>query len=108
MPIDGPVLLAQTDAWTILWIVLGAFKQTVDIFQLKVFFTPTLENFSIIWGGQFDIKTKLINSLIVAGATVAVTIPLATAAAYSFSRFKMRGGRFLLVLILSLSLYLLW
>ena len=37
----------------------------------------------------------------VAGATVLVTIPLATVAAYSFSRFRLLGGRVLLVMILA-------
>lgn len=85
----------------IVWMVLAAFKTTVDVFQLKLFFEPTLDNFRTIWGGQFDIKNKLINSLIIATCTVVVTIPLATLAAYSFSRFRMLGGRFLLVMILS-------
>ena len=83
------------------WVLLAAFKRQVDVYQLKLFFEPTLENFKIIWGGQFDIKTKLINSALVAGATVLVTIPLATVAAYSFSRFKLVGGKVLLVMILA-------
>ena len=33
----------------IYWIISGAFKQQVDIFQLKLLFTPTLENFKIIF-----------------------------------------------------------
>lgn len=94
-------LIAVVILLPIVWVFLAAFKQQVDVYQLKLFFTPTLENFKIIWGGQFDIKNKLINSVIVAGATVLITIPLATIAAYSFSRFRMVGGKILLVMILA-------
>ena len=94
-------LIALVILVPIVWILLAAFKKQVDVYQLKVFFEPTLENFAVIWGGQFDIKNKLINSVVVAGATVLITIPLATVAAYSFSRFRMIGGRVLLVMILA-------
>ena len=94
-------LIALAILVPIVWILLAAFKRQVDVYQLKVFFQPTLENFKIIWGGQFDIKNKLINSVVVAGATVLITIPLATVAAYSFSRFRMLGGKVLLVMILA-------
>ena len=94
-------LIALVILVPIAWVLLAAFKQQVDVYQLKLFFTPTLENFKIIWGGQFDIKNKLINSVIVAGSTVLVTIPLATVAAYSFSRFRLFGGKVLLVMILA-------
>ena len=78
------ILIAVVILAPIVWIILGAFKRTVDIFQLKLFFEPTLENFKTIWGGQFDIKNKLINSTAIAFATVLITIPLATTAAYAF------------------------
>ena len=94
-------LIALVILVPIIWVLLAAFKQQVDVYQIKLFFQPTLENFKIIWGGQFDIKNKLINSLIVAGATVLITIPLATFAAYSFSRFRLLGGKVLLVMILA-------
>jgi multiple sugar transport system permease protein len=94
-------LIAVVILLPIVWIWLAAFKRPVDVYQLKLWFEPTLENFRIIWGGQFDIKTKLINSTLIALATVLITIPLATLAAYAFSRFRMIGGRFLLVMILS-------
>jgi len=94
-------LIALVILVPIVWVLLAAFKQQVDVYQIKLFFEPTLENFKTIWGGQFDIKNKLINSVIVSGATVLVTIPLATFAAYSFSRFRLFGGKVLLVMILA-------
>ncbi len=85
----------------IYWIISGAFKQQVDIFQLKLLFTPTLENFKIIFKSPYNLLDKLYNSTIVAFSTVVVAIPLATIAAYSFSRFRLTGERIMFVMILS-------
>ena len=85
----------------IYWIVSGAFKQQVDIFQLKLLFTPTLENFEIIFKSPYNLFDKLVNSTLVALSTVLITIPLATLAAYSFSRFRMKAEKVMFVTILA-------
>lgn len=85
----------------ILWIFLAAFKTHVDVYQLKLFFTPTLENFSIVFDSPYNLGDKLVNSTLVAGITVLLAIPIATCAAYSFSRFKLRGETTMLVMILA-------
>ena len=85
----------------IYWIVSGAFKQQVDIFQLKLLFTPTLDNFKIIFKSPYDLFDKLVNSTLVALSTVMITIPLATLAAYSFSRFRMKAEKVMFVTILA-------
>ena len=85
----------------IYWIVSGAFKKQVDIFQLKLLFSPTLENFKIIFKSPYNLLDNLFNSTIVAFSTVVVAIPLATMAAYSFSRFRLTGERILFVTILA-------
>ena len=85
----------------IYWIVSGAFKHQVDIFQLKLLFSPTLENFKIIFKSPYNLLDKLFNSTIVAFSTVVVAIPLATMAAYSFSRFRLTGERIMFVTILA-------
>jgi len=85
----------------ILWIFLAAFKTHVDVYQLKLFFTPTLENFSTVFDAPYNLGDKLINSTIVAGVTVLFAIPIATCAAYSFSRFKLRFETSMLVMILA-------
>jgi multiple sugar transport system permease protein len=85
----------------IAWIALAAFKQHVDVYQLKLFFTPTFENFKIVFEEPYKLGDKLKNSTIVATATVLIAIPVATCAAYSFSRFDLRGRTVLLVLILA-------
>ena len=85
----------------IYWIVSGAFKQQVDIFQLKLLFTPTLENFEIIFRSPYNLFDKLVNSTLVALSTILIAIPIATMAAYSFSRFRLKGERLMFVTILA-------
>lgn len=85
----------------IVWIFLAAFKTHVDVYQLKLFFTPTLENFSIVFDDPYRLGEKLFNSTIVALITVVFAIPIATLAAYSFSRFSLKGETMMLVIILA-------
>ncbi len=85
----------------IIWIFLAAFKTHVDVYQLKLFFTPTLENFGTVFDAPYNLGNKLINSTIVAGVTVLFAIPIATCAAYSFSRFRLRFETSMLVMILA-------
>ena len=85
----------------IIWIFLAAFKTHVDVYQLKLFFTPTLENFSVVFDDPYRLGEKLFNSTIVALVTVVIAIPIATLAAYSFSRFRLRGETTMLVIILA-------
>ena len=85
----------------IAWIVLASFKTHVDVYQLKMFFTPTLENFRTVFDEPYNLGAKLINSTIVASVTVIGAIPIATCAAYSFSRFELKAKTVLLVMILA-------
>jgi len=85
----------------ILWIFLAAFKNHIDVFQLKLFFAPTLENFGAVFGRPYELGHKLMNSTIVALVTVLFAVPIATMAAYSFSRFRLTGETAMLVAILA-------
>jgi multiple sugar transport system permease protein len=64
-------------------------------------FTPTLENFKAVFASPYYLGRKLVNSTIVATITVLIAIPAATAAAYSFSRFRMIGETAMLVTVLA-------
>jgi multiple sugar transport system permease protein len=83
------------------WIALAAFKSNVEVFQLKLFFSPTLANFAKILEPPYTIHLKLLNSAIVAFVVVIVSIPIATLAAYSLSRFKLYGSSLMLTAILA-------
>lgn len=85
----------------VIWIASGAFKQLVDIFQLRILFTPTLDNFAAIADPPFLAYQKMANSLIVALWAVVITIPLALLAAYSLSRYRLPGERLILFALLS-------
>ena len=54
----------------IIWIFMAAFKTHVDVYQLKLFFTPTLENFAEVFEEPYNLGDKLVNSTIVAFVTV--------------------------------------
>jgi multiple sugar transport system permease protein len=83
------------------WILSAAFKHYVDIYRLRLTFTPTLGNFVEIMREPFLVQDKLINSLIVSCSTVLITLPIATAAAYSFSRFRLFAHKSLMVAVLA-------
>ena len=85
----------------IIWICLAAFKNHVDVYQLKLLFRPTLDNFSAVFAPPYELGAKLANSTIVALVTVLIAIPVATMAAYSFSRFRLAGQTTMLVIILA-------
>jgi multiple sugar transport system permease protein len=85
----------------LLWILSAAFKHYVDIYKLRVTFTPTIGNFFEIMREPFRVQDKLINSIIVSVSTVVITLPIATAAAYSFSRFRLFAHKSMLVAVLA-------
>jgi len=65
---------------------------------------PTLQNFVVVFNQQhYFLKhfwLQLWNSVVVAVATGAITLLIATAAAFAISRLKVRGGRFVMNLAL--------
>jgi multiple sugar transport system permease protein len=85
----------------ILWMALTAFKRPVDLFDLTIIFTPTFDNFRTIFAPPWNIGRTLLNSTIVAGLTVLISIPFSPLAAYAFSRFEMRFKHALVFTILA-------
>jgi multiple sugar transport system permease protein len=87
-------------AFPIGWMILAAFKWPREVYELRLFFEPTLQNFVIAFNPPWNLGPKLFNSVIVASVTVLLAVPIATLAAYSFSRFDflMKRGLFLLIL----------
>jgi ABC-type glycerol-3-phosphate transport system permease component len=76
----------------IAWIAITAFKLPRDVYNLDsaLFFTPTLENLRTVFEHPWNLGSKIVNSFAVAGGTVLLAIPMATMAAYAFSRFEFR------------------
>ncbi len=66
-------LMAALVLFPLLWTVLGAFKQTVDLLTPvpKLFFTPTLDNIVYVLSRQ-SVLQALINSIVVSCASVVI------------------------------------
>lgn len=85
------VVLAVSDL-PLLWIVLTAFKPDQEIVAFPPTIIPnefTLENFQNLFLIS-PFASYLMNSLVVAVATTALTVVLGMFAAYSFTRFRFR------------------
>ena len=101
----------------IAWLALTAIKPQEKAYTTDIIFPPTLDNFRIIFSntsvlinegtererGQVgrNMAPNVFNSIIVSGATILIAIPLATIAAYAFSRYVFLGNRALLIWILT-------
>jgi len=101
----------------IFWLAITAIKPQEKAYSTTLIFQPTLENFAIIFSDASVIINEgterergevgrnmvpnVINSVVVSGATILIAIPLATLAAYAFSRYQFLGNGVLLIWILT-------
>ena len=84
----------------IFWITLSSFKDEREVCNPSLIFDPQILSYQILFNEPYDFGRLLWNSLLVCVLVVIITVPLAAAAAYSMSRFRIPAKRFLLVLIL--------
>ena len=84
----------------LIWMLLGAFKNQIDVYSVKLFFQPTLDNFSEIFRQPLLLGGRIWVSAFVSILTVSITIPLGAAAAYVLSRHRFRGRNTLFLAIL--------
>jgi multiple sugar transport system permease protein len=84
----------------IFWITLSSFKDEREVRNPSLIFDPQILSYQILFNEPYDFGRLLWNSLLVCVLVVIITVPLAAAAAYSMSRFRIPAKRFLLVLIL--------
>ena len=96
----GVLLVIAFVTFPLIWMLLGAFKNQIDIYSVKLFFKPTLDNFRAIFSNPTLLGNNIWVSALVAVLTVAITIPLAAAAAYVLSRHRFKGRNTLFLLIL--------
>lgn len=82
----------------VIWALLTSLKQVVDAFAMppKWLFTPTLRWYKELWLER-SFPSFLMNSLIISGGTVAISIPVGALAAYALSRYRGRVGFALLL-----------
>ncbi|MFF5257993.1 carbohydrate ABC transporter permease [Actinomadura viridis] len=81
----------------IAWLAVTALRPARDAFSTSPFFSPTLENFRGIIGGENDLTLALVNSVVVGVATTLIALPMALLAAYGFSRYRFPGHRSMLL-----------
>jgi multiple sugar transport system permease protein len=76
------------------WMVSTSFKEQAAILSPapQFFFQPTLGNYTRAFE-KFDIGASLVNSLIVALSTTAISLVLGAPAAYASARFDFKGKR---------------
>lgn len=87
-------------ALPLVWMVLSAFKKTVDIHNPEklLLFTPTLQNFAGIVASS-NLLEAAWNSLVVAVGSTAAAVVLGLPAAYVISRYSMNKTAFALLVI---------
>ena len=76
------------------WMVTSSLKEPAAILSPspQFLFHPTLGNYTTAFQ-KFDIGASLVNSLIVALSTTAISLTLGTPAAYAIARFEFKGKR---------------
>jgi multiple sugar transport system permease protein len=81
------------------WMLQLSFRQGGDIFDMRLVFAPTLDNYRALWTGLFP--GSLANSVIVSLGATALSLLLGVPAAYALSRWRFRRRRALALWILA-------
>jgi len=84
---------AVISLYPLIWMLLYSFKNNDEIFVSNPFGLPKVfrvENYVKAWS-QYDVPTYFLNSLIVAVATVCITIVFALMFSYATSRMRWKG-----------------
>jgi multiple sugar transport system permease protein len=81
------------------WMLQLSFRAGGDIFDMRVVFVPTLENYRTLWTGLFP--RSLGNSVIVSLGATALSLLLGVPAAYALSRWRFRRWRSVALWILA-------
>ena len=97
----GIVVLLIVLVGPIAWIILTGFKPLSAVYTMSIFFEPTLQNFREIMERPFYLGNRLTNSILISIFTVIIGVPVALAAAYSFSRFHMKHKKMLFFSVLA-------
>jgi multiple sugar transport system permease protein len=95
------IVLVLLVMFPFVWLLVMSFKTIDDIFAWppRWFFTPTLENYTDLWKGDFP--KSFVNSLVTSVGSTVIAIVLGVPGAYALSRFEMRRSNQLSILILA-------
>lgn len=90
------------------WMIVTAFKTKIEAYSLPphlVPYRPTLENFWELFSGKSVSLRYFVNSLVIGGGAVAVSLLAGIPAGYSLSRFRLRTTNFILMFILTFQMF---
>ena len=81
-----------------LWMVVMAFRPAIEVFDLTLWFTPTLDAFRALWQGNFlhSFGNSLLVSMLSTGLSLAIGVP----AAWVLTRWQFPGRRYVALWIL--------
>jgi multiple sugar transport system permease protein len=87
----------------IIWFVMLAFRSPGDTYSVPptFIFKPTIESFYVTFVNPGNNLLQLRNSLIISTGATLLSMPFSIAAAYSLSRFRMRGKKFIMTWYIS-------
>jgi multiple sugar transport system permease protein len=99
-------VLVVVAAGPVYWAITTAFKSRADAFAYPpaFVFSPSADAYRVVFG-RFSFGHNLVNSLLVCVVSTLVALVVGTLAAYSFSRFRIRGGGVLMFLLLSVRMF---
>ena len=102
----GVTLLLAMILFPIYWMVVSSLTPEAQLFTSRPLLPAagTLAHYRALFDER-DFLVPIRNSLVVAGLTTAIAVPVATLAAYAFTRLRPRGAPLLLSLILSVSMF---
>ncbi len=97
------IVLISAILLPIAWIFVTAFKTSRDVYSIAsaLWFTPTFENMLTVFREPWNLGSKIVNSFAVAGGTVLLAMPMATMAAYAFSRFDFRCKQAIFLIVIA-------
>jgi multiple sugar transport system permease protein len=88
------------------WMVVSALRRPSDQFSNRVLpAPPSLDNLAAAFNPANGFGRALVNSIIVAGTTTALTLILGITAAYALARLDFRGKGLVLSLIIAMSMF---
>jgi multiple sugar transport system permease protein len=88
------------------WMVVSSFRRTSDIYDVSPLPAPwSFESYDAVFDEGMGFGRSLVNSLIVAGTTTAVTLVVGTLAAYALARLRFRGKNAILALVIAVSMF---
>ncbi len=101
-------LLAVLLIWTLFpfyWAIVSSLKTGTELFGASLIPTrPTLSNYRDAFTGQ-PFALDILNSVIVAGSVVLISLAVSASAAFAFARVDFRGRKALLLMILGVSMF---